>query len=147
MFTGQEHSHKFVRLRRQSCVKAWPLFVKDIDNSSDANHLHCTWDKIKEKLGEKRSGFWSRNGSYVNTQGAWMFPRKHRDLREDLAISWKMDQLNSTLVDGSYSDHTQQEWNGSKQSIWYINGIETISVSSKLFCLKKTDLSWKPALC
>lgn len=46
-----------------------PSLSRNIDNSSDANFLHCTSDRTKEKLCDKCSGFWSRNGSYVNTQG------------------------------------------------------------------------------
>lgn len=74
-----------------------------------------------------------------------MFPGKHRDLRE-VAISWKMDQPNSALVEGSYTDHIQHEWNGWDQSKAFGTLMESKPFQSlllyiKLFCLKKTHLS------
>lgn len=48
--------------------KNCPSSSRSIGNSSDAN-IFTAHEKTKEKVCEKCRGFWSRNGSYVNTQG------------------------------------------------------------------------------
>lgn len=78
--------------------------------------------------------------------GASMLPGQHRDLRK-VAISWKMDKLNSASVEGSYTYHTQHKLNGRDQSRAFGTLMESKLLFqspilySKLFCLKKTDLS------
>lgn len=70
-----------------------------------------------------------------------MLPGKHRDLRK-VAFSWKMDELNSASVEGSYTDNTQHKLNGRDQRRAFGTLMElkllfqSPILYSKLFCLK-----------